>query len=171
MPSKISIIPLPRNNCAGPPYINSRDLVADLAPRLRESDKKEVYASGGLTPERALMASVSASELAWCALLDGTPEIMWGAAHYDYNITTRKRTGVVWLLSSEEMYKIPGRFIEESHVYVNEMLTEFDLLFNYVHANNIKSQQWLEMLGFEAKGRNETYGFAQEPFILYSRSA
>lgn len=142
------------------------DHARDLAHRLRESDKAEVYASGGHNPERALVGSVNASEVSWTALLDGRPEIMWGAAEYPY----MEKTGIVWLLSSEEMYKIPGRFIQESHEYVSKMMETFDTLFNYVHAANIKSQQWLEMLNFHAVSRNEKHGYSQEPFILYARS-
>ena len=143
------------------------DHAVALAPRLRERDAAEVYASGGFTPERALRASVTASELAWTALFDGRPEVMWGAAPYLYN---DGNMGVVWLLSSDEMYRVPGRFIEESHNYVSIMLERFDTLFNYVHAANIKSQQWLEMLGFHAVSRNDNYGHAGESFILYARS-
>lgn len=146
------------------------DHARTLAPYLRERDAAEVWASGGLSPEQALLASVSASEVAWTAMLDGDPHIMWGAAHYEYDCRERIRRGVVWLLSSDEMYRIPGRFIMESHNYVAEMFKHFDQLFNFVHANNVKSQQWLEKLGFEALGRDNNYGHAGEPFILYSRS-
>lgn len=144
----------------------TRDHAVALAPRLRERDAAEVYASGGHTPERALTASVTASELAWTALFDGRPEVMWGAAPYLHD----DRMGVVWLLSSDEMYRVPGRFIKESYNYVSKMFDRFDTLFNYVHAANIKSQQWLEMLGFHAVSRNDNYGYAGESFILYARS-
>lgn len=143
------------------------DHAVALAPRLRERDAAEVYASGGHTPERALTASVNASEVAWTALFDGRPEVMWGAAPYLYS---DGKMGVVWLLSSDEMYRVPGRFIQESYNYVSKMFETFDTLFNYVHAANIKSQQWLEMLGFHAVSRNDNYGYAGESFILYARS-
>lgn len=137
----------------------------DLAPLLRESDKNEVMASGGLTPLEALAGSVHASEVCWTALLDDHPHIMWGAAR----CAGESNTGVVWLLSSEEMYKIKGRFIQESHIYVDEMFKTFDTLFNYVHAANIKSQQWLKMLGFDAIEYEIAYGVGKEPFILFAR--
>lgn len=145
------------------------DHAVALAPRLRERDKAEVYASGGHTPERALVASVTASEVAWTALIDDRPEVMWGAAPYMHSLADQNM-GVVWLLSSDEMYRVPGRFIQESHNYVSKMFETFDTLFNYVHAANIKSQHWLEMLGFHAVSRNDNYGYAGESFILYARS-
>lgn len=138
-----------------------------LAPNLRQSDKNEVMASGGREPLEALLRSVELShpECRWTALLDGRPEIMWGAAQINQD-----RVGCVWLLSSEEMYRIPGRFLYESVQYVEKMFQTFDTLFNYVHAMNIKSQQWLENLGFTAIDRENEYGVGKQPFILYVRS-
>lgn len=140
----------------------------DLAPVLRKSDVNEVMASGGMTPLEALASSVHHSEVCWTALLDGQPHIMWGAARVP---TPNGSMGVVWLLSSEEMYKITGRFIAESKNYVYEMFQTFDTLFNYVHAANIKSQQWLKMLGFDAVEYEAEYGVAKEPFILFARTS
>ncbi len=140
-----------------------------LAPNLRAADALEVKVSSGLTPENALLASVKLSTHSWTALLDGKPEIMWGVAPYSYT-DSRLNQGVVWLLSSDEMYKIPGRFVKESHIYVAKMLETFDTLFNYVHAENIASCKWLENLGFKAVDRKEDYGVGQQPFILYVRN-
>lgn len=139
-----------------------------LAPNLRQQDKHEVMVSGGLCPLEALLRSVELSnpETCWTALLDGRPEVMWGAAPVD----GRPDLGVAWLLSSEEMYRIKGRFIRESIRYTSKMHEHFDTLFNYVHVVNIKSHQWLEMLGFLAIDREEAYGVGKEPFILYARS-
>lgn len=142
----------------------------DLAPRLRDQDKAEVFASGGYSPEHALVASVNSSTVAWTALLDGVPHIMWGAASFDYDTTDEHLTGIVWLLSSDVMYQIPERFIQESVNYVSKMFETFDTLFNYVHAANIKSQQWLQMLGFKSYGNEENYNGRGETFILYARS-
>jgi len=146
------------------------DHAYDLAPKLRTSDADEVMASGGHTPLEALELSVTLSDPAtcWTALLDGEPEIMWGAAPYTDAPTGNH--GIVWLLSSNEMYKIPGRFMKESAEYVSIMLKHFDSLHNFVSVNNIRSQQWLEGLGFLACDRDETHGVAKTPFILYAKA-
>lgn len=141
-----------------------------LAPKLRKSDAKEVMASGGHSPLEALLLSVQYSDpqTCWTALLDGEPEIMWGAAPFTGDVPGNY--GIVWLLSSNEMYKIPGRFLRESALYVSIMLDRFDTLFNYVAATNIKSQQWLEALGFIACSRDNEYGVGKIPFILYIKA-
>ena len=142
------------------------DHAIDLAPRLRRSDRLEVMYSSGLNSLDALTQSIQFSKVCWTALIDGRPEICWGAAEFPPNPSM----GIVWLLSSEEMYRIPGRFLEESHIYVSKMLETFDTLFNYVHAENMKSQQWLENMDFDAGERIEEYGVGRQPFILYVRS-
>jgi len=142
-----------------------------LAPKLRQQDTDEVMASGGYTPLDALLLGVEYSCLTtcWTALLDGEPEIMWGAAPYHNPTNPFHEAGVVWLLSSNEMYKIPGRFLQESEEYVAIMLERFDSLHNWVAATNVKSQQWLEALGFLACSRDEEHGVAKIPFILYAK--
>lgn len=144
----------------------TRDHAVDLGPRLRQSDKNEVWASGRHGPVSALSISVAVSEVAWTALINGRPEIMWGAARYPQG----DRMGIVWLLSSEEMYRIPGRFLQESEVYVAKMHETFDTLFNYVHAANVKSQQWLLNLGFGKVEISENHNGNGETFILFARS-
>ena len=137
-----------------------------LAPNLRQSDKEEVMASCGNEPLEALLRSVELSQVCWTALLDDRPEIMWGAAPYPLDDSW----GIVWLLSSDRMYEVPGRFLEESDNYVNKMLETFSTLFNYVDARNTKSRMWLKRLGFEEMPRVESYGHAGLPFIPFVRS-
>ncbi len=138
-----------------------------LAPRLRQSDMNEVMASSGSTPLVALTRSVELSgyDSCWTALLDGLPHIMWGAAP----LPGSGNNGIVWLLSSEEMYRIPARFLKESATYVSRMLSKFDSLQNYVDARNIKSQQWLLRLGFHKVSVDDEFGFERRPFILFKR--
>lgn len=138
----------------------------DLAPSIRREDKWEVMCSSGLNSHDALTQSVQFSRIAWTALLDGKPEIMWGAAPFP----PKEGWGIVWLMSSEEMYRIPKRFLVESVRYVDKMFDIFDTLFNYVHVENMKSRKWLEALGFKAIHLDPTYGVAKVPFILYSRT-
>lgn len=137
-----------------------------LAPRLRTADLDEVWASGRLTGEEALTKSVRLSTLAWTALFDGEPEVMWGVAEYplrDHSL------GIVWLLSSEAMYEAKRRFLEESPIYVSIMNELFDTIFNYVHAKNIKSQRWLLSLGFHKVSVHPNFNGNGETFILFAK--
>ncbi len=138
----------------------------DLAPRLRRDDKWEVMCSSGLASLPALTQSVQFSDYCWTALLDGRPEIMWGVCKFPPDPSM----GIVWLLSSEELYRIPGRFMKETAIYLSKMLKVFDTLFNYVHTGNIKSIKWLEANSFQAVETVEKYGVGKQPFTLYARS-
>lgn len=131
----------------------------DLAPRLREADKKEVYASSGMNPEDALTESLLISDInmCWCAMLDGVPEIMWGVSHVTDEI------GGVWLLGSDRISEIPRRFIREARHYIEVMHEKYPVLTNYVHTDNIKSLMWLSLLGFHIGGQ-EPYGHLGQKF-------
>jgi len=139
---------------------------ADLAPRLRRDDKWEVMVSSGLNSLDALTQSIQFSEMAWTAMLNGKPEICWGVCKFPPDPSM----GIVWLLSSEELYRIPGRFMKETAIYLSKMLEVFDTLFNYVHIGNIKSIKWLEANNFQAVETIEKYGVGKQPFTLYARS-
>ena len=142
------------------------DDALDLAPRLRRDDKWEVMCSSGLNSIDALTQSIQFSEMCWTALLDNRPEIIWGVCKFPPDPSM----GIVWLLSSEELYKIPGRFHRESVKGIAKMHESFDTLFNYVAAVNMKSRKWLESLGFTARETIEQYGVGKQPFILYART-
>ncbi len=137
-----------------------------LAPRLREADLDEVWASGRHTGEEALTKSVKLSTLAWTALFDGQPEVMWGVAEYPVRDGS---FGIVWLLSSPRMYEVKGRFLEESKNYVAVMNAAYDTIFNYVHAANIVSQKWLLSLGFHKVSVHPDFNGNGETFILFAK--
>lgn len=144
----------------------TEDHAISLAPRLREADLDEVWASGRHTGLEALAKSVKLSTLAWTALLDGEPEIMWGVAEYPVRDGS---FGIVWLLSSDRMYEVKGRFLEESKNYVSVMNEVFDTIFNYVHAANVKSQKWLLGLGFHKVSVHDNFNENGETFILFAK--
>jgi hypothetical protein len=136
-----------------------------LAPLMREADRNEVRASVGMQPLEALTfaVNVTPSALGWTALGDGHPICMWGAAPHPEDADL----GVVWLLGSDDIYKVRKRFLIESRTYVRQMHEWFPVLANYVDARNVTSQKWLEWLGFRAAHTDPHYGVERRPFILY----
>lgn len=139
-----------------------------LAPLMREQDKDEVMASGGLTPLEALVLSVNSTtpDLRWTILMDGIPAAMWGAAGDD----SSPDHGIVWLLASPTIYKLSRRrFYAESNAYVARMLKRFATLANCVDARNSVSMRWLENLGFRCLQIIDHYGVERRPFVLYAK--
>jgi hypothetical protein len=117
-----------------------------LAERMREADRREVWAMSRHTPREALTMSLKLSPRAWTALVDGVPGLMWGAARAGSIFCL---VGRPWLLSSgviEGAAKL--EFLRRSREFVGEMRKDFPRLSNYVHAANTLSIRWLKWCGF-----------------------
>lgn len=119
--------------------------IPHLAATMREADRREVWASHRHTPEEALRASLQRSELAWTALLDGEPVLMWGVTPATSIIG---KTGVPWLLASDGMFRIWRKVARHSREFVARMQERYPRLQNRVHALNHISLCWLSWCGF-----------------------
>ena len=137
-----------------------------LATRLRQTDKDELEAAGGLTPLAALTLGYEDSKVCYTGYYDGRPEVMFGVGKHPQ----APNYGVIWLLASDVVYDNPMRFVKESLRYTKQFQKYFTVLFNYVDERNTKSQRWLEAIGFEPTSRHPEFGAAKIPFILYTRS-
>lgn len=120
------------------------DHVAPIAARMRDADRIEVLASSGSTPHEVLMFSLSKSEMAWTAILDGRPEVMFGAA--DLNVLTR--TGAPWLLGTNAVELHYRMFLRQSLSWREQLLKRYDTLRNFVDDRNEVSKRWLTWMGF-----------------------
>lgn len=140
--------------------------IAHVAARMREADRREVWASSRHTPEEALRASLALSPLAWACLVDGEPAFLWG-------VTARggllSGVGVPWLLGTEAVRVVSMEFARQSRAYVARMQDVFPRLENFVHADNALSRRWLAWCGFtedaEATMKNG------EPFHRFWRNS
>lgn len=120
------------------------DHVARVAARMRPADVAEVRASSGSSPHDALMRSLSASRVAWTAILDGQPEVMFGVG--DINILAR--TGSPWLLGTDAVEREWRMFLRQSRDWRQQLLSDYDVLRNFVDDRNVVSKRWLQWLGF-----------------------
>lgn len=124
----------------------AREHIPYLADRMREADRREIWASHRHTPTEALTGALVASTRAWSALIGGRPEIMWGVAPAGSLLS---RTGCPWLLASPALENQVGwEFRRWSRYYVERMQTGFDRLENCVAADNLISRRWLAWCGF-----------------------
>lgn len=138
--------------------------VASVAAHMRAADVREIKASSGSTPERALSVSLKVSAKAWTIIDDdGTPIGMFGVAPF------MPMTGSPWLLGTDRIENHQLFFLRRSRRYVGEMLAEFPLLMNYVSVHNRTSIEWLRWCGFTLAKFEPTYGVAQQPFYLFSQ--
>lgn len=118
--------------------------VAPIAARMRAADVAEVKAMSGRSPHDALMFSLQKSSVAWTALFDGRPEVMFGIG--DLNILAR--VGSPWLLGTDVVVAEYRQFLRASRDWSEQLFADYDLLRNFVDDRNEVSKRWLKWLGF-----------------------
>ena len=138
-----------------------------LAPRLRESDKIEIYASSGMEPLEALLQSIEVSDedMCWAATLNGLPVAMFGANHLMGE--GENKIGGIWMLCSPAIYTNKRDFMRKCQQYLAIMHERYEYLTNFIDSRNVPSMHWLPHLGFKPVVEVEEYGFLKVPFIQY----
>ncbi len=125
-----------------------------IARRMRQADRDEIAAISGRSPYAALKRSYEQSSVAYTALFDGRPEVMWGAG--DLNLLTG--LGCVWLLATDAVEGDQMAFLRKSVRLRDQLLQRYSVLRNVVDVRNMASIRWLRWLGatfsepFEVRG-------------------
>ena len=133
-----------------------------LGPRLRDADKLELKLSCGLGPCTALAISFENSHKVYTAVDDeGKPFAMFGVVSGPYAM------GVPWMLGSDGIYKHASQFMAESKAWLKEIEEDYDILVNYVHADNKKAIRWLKWMGFQMIRLVPDYGKGKAPFYEF----
>ena len=116
-----------------------------IAENMRESDRREVWASNRRTPLEALTLSLQHAELAFTAFIDGVPALMWGVGAPAGLLSV---VGVPWFLGTDAIREVIRDFLKYSPRFVQMMQDRFPRLENHVHARNRLSIRWLTHCGF-----------------------
>lgn len=134
-----------------------------MAPRVREGDKIEVWASSGMNMLEALLSSIEVSDedMCWAATLNGLPVAMFGANKLQDNV------GGIWMLCTPAIYTNKLDFMRKCKEYLEKMHERYEFLTNFIDERNLASMVWLPRLGFIPVQRVEEFGFAKLPFIQY----
>ena len=120
---------------------NSDDIIF-LFNRLRQADKEELKLLN-YTPLRALMESYTESEECYTALVNNIVSGMFGIAGFKNNIDTAS----IWFLGSDEINKIPFKWIKIGKSYIDYFLTKYKYLINTVSKQNKEHIKWLKLMG------------------------
>lgn len=117
--------------------------VRELKDTIREADKKEIEGFG-YSYKKGLWRSFKTGLTAKTALIDGKVAAIWGVGG-----TFLGDTGIPWLLTSDEVYKIsPLKFTRLYQKEVYKMLHLFPRLENYCAAEYTEALRLLEICGF-----------------------
>lgn len=134
-------------------------LAMDMAPSMRDADVAEVRASGGLTPQEALEASVRWSAQAYAAKFDGELAAIFGVGRASF----LSGVGIPWLLGTPVLLLHPHAFHRASQAFVAAWLEEYDSLEQMVDVRNFRSLRWLRHLGFTVE-EPRLWGYERRPF-------
>lgn len=136
----------------------------ELAPKIRKGDRQEIMASNGATPLEALVIPFTQKNAKIYSIIGTKSEGVIGM--FGSVPSKEKGYGVVWLLSSEDLFKHVKQFIKECPKWVAEMSKDYEYVYNFVDERNWKSLKWLQFLGFEPKRKIGDFGIGKMPFLL-----
>ncbi len=140
--------------------------ILTIARRMRQADRDEVFAASGYTPAEALIYSLRRSSIAYTALIDGKPEVMFGAA--DLNILAG--IGVPWLLGTDAIDKHYVAFLRRSVWWRGQLSKRYPVMRNFVDDRNRAAKRWLRWLGFTLSDPVDMRGHAFRLFELRARN-
>jgi len=133
--------------------------IARLEDTIREADRLEVRASGGLAPRQAAEQSIEMTKFPRSILFDGELAIIYGVAQSSESL----RVGIPWTLSTCIVPRYPKTFLKVTRAALPGMFARHDILVNYVDARYTSAVRWLKMLGFWV-GDPTPFGISDEPF-------
>ncbi|MDX0455488.1 DUF2833 domain-containing protein [Sinorhizobium medicae] len=138
-----------------------------LAPRLREADKDEYRAHLGINPEVALPLDIANSSGENWAMIGSDGEVfgLFGVDAVDQHPTF----GLVWMVSSDAIYKYRREFIKATHDTLAMLHRKFPLLGNHIDARNTVHIRWLKSLGFSFLRTLPEFGVERRPFHEFAR--
>ena len=147
-------------------YVRKAELndALELAPKMRIGDRKEIMASNGSTPLESLVIPFTQKGAKIYSIIGTKSEGVIGM--FGSTPTKEKDYGVVWLLSSEHLFRHIKQFIKECPKWVAEMSEGYEYVYNFVDERNWKSLKWLQFLGFEPKKKIGDFGVGKMPFLL-----
>jgi len=130
-----------------------------LAGRLREADQRELWSALRMLPEEGCVESIKRSAIAYAVKLEG--EVIFAFGVVPNNLIAG--SGIIWLLGTERVDDMGITILRYSRAFLESFLKRWDLLENWVHAENVKSLHWLERMDFSI-GEPIPYGFDDEKF-------
>lgn len=135
-----------------------------IAAVMRQADRDEIMAASGRSPLSALSFSFRNSRMCWVALVDGKPEVIFGAGDVNF----LGGLGAPWLLGSEAVWKHRREFMRMSGHWRDQLLERYSILRNVVDCRNTASIRWLGWLGFRFSPPFDLRG---NPFMLFEMRA
>jgi hypothetical protein len=135
-----------------------------LAPDIREIDKKEVFASSGVSMEFALKRGFELSDKCYTGYADDKPFCMYGAV----KLTQMSDIGCMWLLATDliKHESVARGFIKGCRQNIIDMKKGYKYLTNYTHVDNEIAIRWLKWVGATFE-KPKQIGYSGEYFTKF----
>lgn len=118
--------------------------LTDLAPRLAQSDRKEIEVLNGLGPLEALAAGLFRGSVCMTGVDDDTGEIVCVFGVVPYN----EMVGSVWFLTSDLIHKHKREIVRSGRKWLDEQHARYPVLTNFVTESNDVHLRLVRYLGF-----------------------
>lgn len=136
-----------------------------MAPRLREADRREVFAAGSEGPLASLLNGVLYSMTPWAAVdEEDRPVALCGLVP-----TADPLVGSVWLLATDEVAHHRISFLRRGQQLLETFHLHRPVLGNFVDERNTVHIEWLRWLGFTFINRHPQFGPERRPFLEFVR--
>lgn len=116
-----------------------QDHIKPIAENMRSQDIEEL-SKVDQTPEDALNAGLACAEC-YTVIHNDKPVMMFGLQGMGLS------TAIVWALGTDDILTMKKQFINESKLWRDAFLREWQTLYNYVDVDNSESIKWLKYLG------------------------
>lgn len=116
-----------------------------LIENVRPEDVAELDALNGNTIRSALEDTPDLLNTSQVWIVDERPVAIFGVTRCNGPLSV----GVIWLLATGEFQKYTRKFARYCKEVFEQMIDGYGYLYNYVHAENKISIEWLKWLGFE----------------------
>ena len=124
--------------------------VADIAPRVRECDRAEIWAQMNLGIAEALELAIGTdSSENYACMLDDAVVALFGCV--DVSEYTGERSGVLWMIGTDDIYDNADLFHEHTAKWLQLFRARFDHISNWVDSRNTKAVKWIGSVGFDVE--------------------
>ena len=150
-------------------YVEVTDnVISEIADKMRQSDKDEVWASSRSTPHEAVVRSIYLSD--WWAVVKSEDIVLGVVGVAEIPDDGMFPRAAPWFLGTDEVDTNPKAFVKAVKQIVVILSQRYSVLTNYVHAENEKAIRLLRHLGFKIKNTPDPVGAGGELFYRFEKS-
>ena len=134
--------------------------VMQIARNAREADKKEAFLFSGKTLLENLNNTPGLYSNSQVWEVDGKVVCLFGVTPFEDG------NNVLWFLATDEFDNHRKTISKVGKKIFDEVVKDYDYLFNYVHADHTKALRWIKWLGCEVR-EPEPLGINGEMFCKF----